>query len=105
MSRCGREADFEGKLFSEEGLMEAAYEWAVLAPFSTLVKWVILLSRVQLFCNPMDCSLPGSSVHGILQARILEWVAVSFSTKLVNHGFDTGCEYADILMYCLQTQL
>ena len=32
-------------------------------------------------CNPMDCSLPGSSVHGILQARILEWVAVSFSMK------------------------
>jgi len=27
----------------------------------------------------MDCSLPGSSVHGILQARVLEWVAVSFS--------------------------
>ena len=30
-------------------------------------------------CDPMDCSLPGSSVHGILQARILEWVAVRFS--------------------------
>ena len=30
-------------------------------------------------CNPMNCSLPGSSVHGILQARILEWVAISFS--------------------------
>ena len=30
-------------------------------------------------CNPMDCGLPGSSVHGILQARILEWVAISFS--------------------------
>ena len=29
-------------------------------------------------CDPMDCSLPGSSVHGILQARILEWVAISF---------------------------
>ena len=29
--------------------------------------------------DPMDCSLPGSSVHGILQARILEWVAVPFS--------------------------
>ena len=29
-------------------------------------------------CNPMDCSPPGSSVHGILQARILEWVAMSF---------------------------
>ena len=31
------------------------------------------------FCNPMDCSLLGSSVHGIFQARILEWVALSFS--------------------------
>ena len=30
-------------------------------------------------CDPMDCSLPGASVHGILQARILEWVAISFS--------------------------
>ena len=30
-------------------------------------------------CDPMDCSLPGSSVHGISQARILEWVAISFS--------------------------
>ena len=31
------------------------------------------------FCNPMDCSPLGSSVHGILQARILEWVAIPFS--------------------------
>ena len=30
-------------------------------------------------CDSMDCSPPGSSVHGILQARILEWVAISFS--------------------------
>ena len=30
-------------------------------------------------CDPMDCSLPGSSIHGILQARTLEWVAISFS--------------------------
>ena len=29
--------------------------------------------------NPMDCSLPGSSVHGISQARVLEWVAIAFS--------------------------
>ena len=32
-------------------------------------------------CNPMDCSLPGSSVHGFLQIRILEWVAISFSSN------------------------
>jgi len=30
-------------------------------------------------CDPMDCSLPGSSVHGILKARILEWVVILFS--------------------------
>ena len=30
-------------------------------------------------CDPMDCNLPGSSVHGILQARVLEWGAIGFS--------------------------
>ena len=38
-----------------------------------------VLSRVRLFAAPLDCSLPGSSVHGILQARILEWVATPSS--------------------------
>ena len=32
-------------------------------------------------CDPVDCSPPGSSVHGILQTRILKWVAISFSRK------------------------
>ena len=32
-------------------------------------------------CNSMDCSPPGSSVHGILQARILEWAAIPFSSR------------------------
>ena len=32
--------------------------------------------------NPMDCSLPGSSVHGIFQARVLDWVAIAFSTSV-----------------------
>ena len=43
-------------------------------------KKVKLLSRVRL-CDPMDCSLPGSSIHGIFQARVLEWVAISFSRR------------------------
>ena len=30
-------------------------------------------------CDPIDCSLPGSSVHGIFQARVLEWGAITFS--------------------------
>ena len=32
-----------------------------------------------ILCDPMDCSLPGSSVHGIFQERVLEWVVISFS--------------------------
>ena len=40
-------------------------------------------------CDPMDCSLPGSSVHGIRQARILEWVAIPFSRDLPDPGIET----------------
>ena len=32
--------------------------------------------------DPMDCSLPGSSAHGIFQARVLEWGAIAFSTQM-----------------------
>ena len=37
-----------------------------------------LLQSCPTLCNPMDCSPPGSSVHGILQERILEWIAIYF---------------------------
>ena len=43
---------------------------------------VKLLSRVWLFCDPVDCSPPGSSVHGISQARVLKWVAISFPNRI-----------------------
>ena len=42
-------------------------------------------SRVRL-CDPTDCSLPGSLVHGIFQARVLEWAAIGFSRKEVKRG-------------------
>ena len=35
--------------------------------------------------NPMDCSLPGSSVHGVFQARVLEWGAITFSDNMHTH--------------------
>ena len=47
-----------------------------------LLWWVWVSEVAQLcltLCDPMDCSPPGSSIHGILQERILEWVAISFS--------------------------
>ena len=40
--------------------------------------------------DPMDCSLPGFSVHGILQARILKWVAIPFPGNLPNPGIEPG---------------
>ena len=51
--------------------------WKGLRDTKVKVK-VKSLSHIRL-CDPVDCSPPGSSVHGILQARILEWVAISFS--------------------------
>ena len=48
--------------------------------------WWSSLWGVSNSCHPMDCSLPGSSVHGIFQARILEWVAISFSIYIQYHN-------------------
>ena len=43
------------------------------------------LQSCPVLCDPMECSLSGSSVQGILQARILEWVAISFSRRRNGH--------------------
>ena len=40
---------------------------------------VLVIQLCLTLCDPMDCNLPGSSVHGMLQERILEWVAILFS--------------------------
>ena len=42
------------------------------------------LSKCPTLRDPMDYSLPGSSVHGIFQARVLEWVAIAFSNVYIN---------------------
>ena len=47
-----------------------------------------LLQSRSAVCDPMDCSLPGSSVCGVLQARILEWIAISFSRELPDPGIE-----------------
>ena len=51
---------------------------------------VVSSLSVRLFCDSTDCSLRGSSVHGILQARILQWVAISFSGDLPDPGIEHG---------------
>ena len=58
------------------------WSWWLWKTLMSPEKWklkVISLSCFRLFATPMDCSLPGSPIHGILQARMLEWVSVPFS--------------------------
>ena len=56
--------------------------------------------------EPMDCSPPGSSVHGISQARILEWVAISFSNNLYTHLiFTPTCEVGILIISILEKRL
>ena len=50
--------------------------WAQLAPLFSQSE---VSHSCPTLCHPMDYSLPGSSVHGIFQARVLEWVAIAFS--------------------------
>ena len=52
------------------------------------MKKVLVAPLCLTLCNPMDCSPPSSSVHGILQARILEWVAIPFSRDLPDPGVE-----------------
>ena len=61
--------------------------WATSLHFSNFIiflnEWVSEVAQsCPTLCDPIDYSLPGSSVHGIFQARVLEWVAISFSIFL-----------------------
>ena len=51
----------------------------------------------QTLSDPMDWSLPGSSVHGIFQARVLEWVAIAFS-KRISYQYLKTCELTMIIL-------
>ena len=42
-------------------------------------KWSVVAQSCPTLCDPINCSVPGSSVHGIFQATVLEWIAISFS--------------------------
>ena len=65
---------FKSELYSSR-FSEKSVNVGVCLPFN--IALILSHSVVSNSCNPMDCSLPHSSVHGISQARILEWVAIS----------------------------
>ena len=70
-----------GEIFKEKEIqiaLDYMKRWSTLP----IVKVkVLVVPSCLILCDPMNCSLPGSSVHEILWARILEWVAISFSTE------------------------
>ena len=75
-----------GRRLAPEEFLDPCWPGADFIPSSStksLVVCVCVLSRIRLFSDPMECSPPGSSVHGISLARILEWVAISFSTACI----------------------
>ena len=64
-----------------------------------------LLYSCPTLCDPVDCSLPASSVHGILQARILQWVANSFSRGIFpTQGSNPGLPHCGQTLYPLSHQ-
>ena len=75
-------------------------KWLIHLP-NLLIPFFDISSEVALscltLCDPMDCSLPGSSIHGIFQTRVPEWVAIAFSRG--SQGLSPG------LLPCRQTLL
>ena len=68
--------------FSYEGTIYVLHilHWAFFSPrIKPQINIVKVAQSCPTLCNPMDCSLLGISVHGILQAKIMEWAAISFS--------------------------
>ena len=66
------------------GFMYSSVSLSYLANFNILIEKVA--QSCPTLCDPMDCSLPGSSVRGILQARVLEWVALPSSGDIPDRG-------------------
>ena len=61
---------------------------------------VLVIQSCLTLCDPIDCNPPGSPVHGILQARILEWVAISFSKGIFpTQGSNLGLLHCRQILY------
>ena len=71
--------------YSIHGIFQArVLEWVAISFSSGCESWTIkkeseVTQSYLTLCDPVNCSLPGSSIHEIFQARVLEWVAISFS--------------------------
>ena len=90
--RLGLEKGFSQQECPEDGWGEA--------PCDTSDSDSVSRSVMSDFLDPMSCSLPGSSVHGILQTRILEWAAIPFS-RGSSQSRDQTLLHCRHILYCL----
>ena len=64
---------------------------------NNLMVWYVCAQSCPTLYDPMSCSLPGSSIHGIFQARILEWIAISNPGDLPDTGIETVSPLSPVL--------
>ena len=92
---------FQARVLEWGAIAFSTHVYPVPTKFSVpcIMKVKVLVTQLcPTLCDPMDCSPPGSSVHGILQARILEWTAIpSFPTQ----GANTGLQHCKQILYRL----
>ena len=90
----------------EKPVVQQAYDFKQATSFHWASVWHMRAQSHLTLCDPVDCSLPGSSVHGVFQARILEWVAIPFSRGSARSRNQTrvsciSCIGRQILYHCI----
>ena len=84
--------------------MGSQKSWDTTEQLSLSHLGVLVTQSCPTLCDPMDCSLPGSSVPGILQARILEWVAMPFCRGILPaQGSNQGLSNCRQILYHLNS--
>ena len=82
------------------GRLPLSHQGSPLRSYFKTVACVLVAQSCPTVCDPIDYSLPGSSVHEILQARILEWVAISCSMRLLEkHLSDSSLMFIPVLKH------
>ena len=95
----------EDMVLNQQSLLEKCWEWDQNPEYKLYpvpqVKVKMLVAQLVWLHNRKDCSPPGSSVHGFLQARILEWVSISTLGNLPIQGSNQGLLYCRWILYHL----
>ena len=98
LSRLSISSKFSLWMLYEENTLSVSFR-----SFKSLC--VLVAQSCQTLCDLMDCSLPGTSVRGIFQARVLEWVGISFSRRSSSPTDRTWLLNCRQILYCLIHQV